>query len=192
MVIITCEICKNDFTVFPYRLKRKDAVTKYCSKKCLYEGRVGRKHTEETKIKMSKAHGAPTWLFNQAPWNKGLIGVQVAWNKNKPVLQIRGEKHWNWQGGKTGESRKIRRSLEYRVWRHEVLKRDNYACVFCGETGVKLDADHIKPFSLFPELRLDINNGRALCRPCHLKTNTYGSKSSHYRRSWIYRLSPGE
>src|SRR3990167_4878670 len=80
-----------------------------------------------------------------------------AWNRGKSVPQIRGEKHWNWQGGKSKERERIQRSLEYKAWRITVFERDNYTCVFCGERGGKLNADHIKPFSTYPSSRLDVS-----------------------------------
>lgn len=61
-------------------------------------------------------------------------------------------------------------------WRTAVFQRDHYTCVICREQGKKLEADHIKPYEYFPELRLDINNGRTLCKLCHMKTDTWGRR----------------
>ena len=83
-----------------------------------------------------------------------------------------------WKGGVTQPNEAIRKSTPYKQWRKAVFQRDNYTCVFGGkEHGSKLNADHIKPFAKYPELRLDINNGRTLCVDCHRKTPTYGSKT---------------
>ena len=82
---------------------------------------------------------------------------------------IRGENHWNWKGGVREENVRIRKSPEYRQWRKDVFQRDGWTCVKCGyKSKLKSDirADHIKPFSLFPELRLDVSNGRTLCLKC--------------------------
>lgn len=82
--------------------------------------------------------------------------------------------HNFWKGGKTSENRIIRSSLEYKLWREAVFKRDKYMCVWGGkEHGNRLQADHIKPFSLYPELRFAIDNGRTLCEECHKTTDTY-------------------
>lgn len=88
----------------------------------------------------------------------------------------RGELARNWQGGKTAEGVIIRYSTEMKIWRTQVFERDGYKCVKCGSKGY-LEADHIKPFAYFPELRFDINNGRTLCRKCHRKTDTYAFKA---------------
>jgi 5-methylcytosine-specific restriction endonuclease McrA len=66
--------------------------------------------------------------------------------------------------------------LEYKLWRRAVFTRDNFTCIWCGIKG-DIEADHIKPWSLFPALRYAIDNGRTLCKDCHKKTDTYGSKA---------------
>lgn len=91
--------------------------------------------------------------------------------------------------GKRSEHKKIRQSAEYKDWRTEVFKRDGYTCSICGTANHKgkgetvvLQADHIKPFALYPELRFDVDNGRTLCYPCHKATETFG-------RCAIYRTA---
>ena len=85
----------------------------------------------------------------------------------------KGENNNKWRGGITPFNKKIRNSEEYKLWRKSVFERDRYTCVWCGQIGGNLHADHIKQFAYYPELRLDINNGRTLCKPCHQKTDTY-------------------
>jgi len=94
-----------------------------------------------------------------------------------------------WKGGAMknySENQQIRKSPEYLLWRSSVFERDHYTCRFCGARNgngktVRLEADHIKQFALFPELRFAIDNGRTLCVECHRKTDTYGN----YK---VYRL----
>lgn len=104
----------------------------------------------------------------------------------KKSINNKGSKSHFWKGGVTKENLKIRQSLEYSEWRKSVFERDCYACVFCGNKSSKgnkviLNADHIKPFAYFPELRLEVSNGRTLCESCHKKTDTYGSKANKYK-----------
>lgn len=88
-----------------------------------------------------------------------------------------GENSGGWKGGITAENKLARETKEYKEWRRKVFERDRYMCVIGGKRhGGKLEADHIKPFSLFPELRLAIDNGRTLCVECHHKTDTWGMR----------------
>lgn len=96
----------------------------------------------------------------------------------------KGKDNHFWKGGVTEESKLIRQSTKYKNWRKAVFKRDNYTCQQCSirsEIGVgktiELNADHIKPFAHYKELRFELSNGRTLCRPCHLQTDTFGGNS---------------
>jgi len=63
--------------------------------------------------------------------------------------------------------RLARYSPEAQNWRISVFKRDNYTCQLCEVRGAYLEADHIKPWAYFPELRYELSNGRTLCKKCH-------------------------
>ena len=66
----------------------------------------------------------------------------------------------------------IQRS-DYRVkqWREAVIKRDK-VCRCCG--GHKhLEAHHIFSWKDYPDMRINVDNGVALCSWCHSKYNSY-------------------
>lgn len=115
---------------------------------------IGKKHSEETKKKISLSLAG----------KKRPIEV-----RRKISESSKGENGNNWRGGITPEHSIIRKSMDYRIWRKSVFARDNWTCVICKYKGKNINADHIKQFALFPELRFDINNGRTLCVPCHKK-----------------------
>lgn len=81
----------------------------------------------------------------------------------------RGKNHRWWKGGITPVNEAIRKSLEYKLWRKAVFERDDFTCIWCGKKDKTIQADHIQTFSEHPELRFAIDNGRTLCRQCHLK-----------------------
>jgi 5-methylcytosine-specific restriction endonuclease McrA len=122
----------------------------------------GKKHSEESKKKMSE---------NNCRWNKGLK-MPIEYRMKLSKLR-QGDKHPNWKGGISNANQRIRKGIEYRLWREAVFERDDYTCIWCGSRGVYLEADHIKPFCDYPELRFALDNGRTLCKECHSKTETY-------------------
>lgn len=133
----------------------------YCSNKCRgyipwNKGKKTGALTEQHKLRISEHH------------KKNGVGK---WMKGR----LLGEKSPFWRGGVTTVNQLIRSSSEYKSWRKSVFERDNFTCVECGNNASgNLNADHIKPFAFFPELRFEINNGRTLCKYCHQKTSTFG------------------
>jgi hypothetical protein len=93
-------------------------------------------------------------------------------SRRKISLSNRGEKSVHWKGGLRSKNRLIRVSFEYKLWRYNVFSRDNFTCQMpgCGIRGGPLEANHIKKFSEFPQLRFEERNGITLCKTCHNKT----------------------
>lgn len=90
---------------------------------------------------------------------------------------------------------RIMQFAEYKEWRLQVLRRDDFTCQVCmwrnkGLARRPLEVDHIKRFyTLMIEYKIqdtkqareclplwDIDNGRTLCRECHRKSETYGKR----------------
>ena len=148
---------------------------------------IGRKHTEASKKKQSLAKlGKPgPWAGKKRPspsketrekMSRAHIGRRHTPETRRQMSEARrGPLGPRWQGGLVAINLIIRKSVEYKLWREAVFKRDGYACIWGGKAhGNKLHADHIKPFAFFPELRFAIDNGRTLCVECHKTTETYG------------------
>lgn len=166
-----CPSCLKTFYVRP-----SWARVRYCSRLCLAS--VSWPKSRRDKLSQS-LKGRLAWnkgLTGLSTWNKGLrfsykprpkaLG-RKAWNKGKKGF-LSGSQHYNWQGGITPVHETIRKSLDYKTWRTAVFRRDNYACVWCGDdTSGNLNADHIKMFKFYPHLRFDIANGQTLCTKHH-------------------------
>lgn len=110
-------------------------------------------------------------------WNSGTKGLCKS-NSGSFKPGAYGPDSGNWKGGVASENTIVRGSPEYKEWRKKVFERDKNTCVNCGVNSEKdkkviLQADHIKPFAFFPNLRFEVENGRVLCIPCHKKTPTF-------------------
>jgi 5-methylcytosine-specific restriction endonuclease McrA len=141
----------------------------------------GFKHSKETRLRISKSHmgikPSKETRIKLSKVHKGYLTSEET--KRKLSIAVTGKNNGNWKGGVTPLYKVIRMSREYKLWRIAVFERDNYTCIWCGAKNgngktVILNADHIKPFALFPELRFAIDNGRTLCHDCHETTDTYG------------------
>jgi 5-methylcytosine-specific restriction endonuclease McrA len=165
----------------------------YCGK--YYEGR-GNYYCSNSCCKKDKKYqikrglslkGRPSWnkglhtklndalkLWNEGggiPWNRGLKGIHFSIETEFKPGQTSRENNINWRGGITKENDLIRKSKEYKVWRNQVYKRDNWTCQHCliKCNSNSIVAHHIYYFSWVPALRFTVKNGITLCRSCHLK-----------------------
>lgn len=180
IMIKNCLLCKKDFKKRATENKNYWNKKKYCSLECKSLAMVGKNsaHWQGGKITIICLHCKQkfkVWSYRFKAnvrfcsfgcRNKYLFtGIskglgRIPWNKGKGIL--------------TSKERQIRSSQEYILWRTAILMRDNYTCQTCGTREGKFHVDHIKSFSLYPQLRLAIDNGRTLCVECHRKTDTYG------------------
>lgn len=129
------------------------------------------KNFESMQIKSPIKIGHPQLNSGRTHFKKG----HAPWNKGIKRPEMTGENHFAWKGGTYDKDRKLDMGRKnYREWRKSVFERDNYKCIWCGSTE-NLNADHILPYSLFPELRYEITNGRTLCEDCHKTTESYGN-----------------
>lgn len=93
--------------------------------------------------------------------------------KAKVCLKCHGKRHTGknnprWNVELTDNERKIQRNYDqYRKWRREIYRRDDYICRKCRKRGRRLNAHHIESYSKNPEKRLKMDNGVTLCERCH-------------------------
>lgn len=200
MIDKLCKVCNKEFKVRKYR----EFTAKYCSQECSYKdperlkvvsdklkGRTvnpktlfksGHKHSDDIKEKMKGSRP------NAKPWNKkeDVYITCLYCGTSKKVRPASSDQKYCSKDcannarnkGRTSLQKRLRQSTLYKLWRKAVFQRDNYTCVICNVRGGTLNADHIKRFADYPELRFDINNGRTLCKECHLKTDTYGNRKN--------------
>ena len=123
----------------------------------------GKKHSKETILRFSNTLTGR----KLSEEHKAKIRLGVPRGENSP--------HWK---GKQKPRYKVRDAYGHRLWALKVKQRDNFTCQICGQVGGILHSDHIKKYALYPELRLDLLNGRTLCISCHRKTDNYGNRKN--------------
>lgn len=181
MPYISCTTCGKSC----YKIPAEVSKAKFCSYACKYESQ---------RKKKPESHGR--WLGGKR--EKKCVGCKKVfrwidtkdrisytnWKKRKycslecsRAYQTEyvnsGEKHPNWKGGpKTARAKRIKEwgTKKYQNWRKSVFERDDYTCQFCGKRGGDIQADHIKEWAEYPELRYELSNGRTLCVKCHRTT----------------------
>lgn len=155
---------------------------KYCQYTRIAAKNRGRKHTQESILKMSKSsrgkkHSAKT----KQKISKASKG-KLAGNRN-PMFGLTGEKCPNWKTTRSQKDREYRRQYpEYYKWRETVFERDKYVCQVCGEKGVYFVAHHIESYADNKKLQLVLDNGVTICKDCHDEFHIIYGKGGNTRQ----------
>lgn len=144
------------------------------TKKKLSELLKGRRRSPKTEFKKGHFKG------NKNPAKRIEIRKKISKaKKGKPHFNQRGANHGNWKGGIAPKNEKIRKALEYKLWREAVFARDNWICQKCGKKGGNLVSHHLYNFADFSGLRTSIENGITLCQKCHIEFHKiYGRENN--------------
>jgi hypothetical protein len=117
----------------------------------------GRKHTEESKRKMSETQKR---LGTKPPFRKGAKMPESA--KIKIGNAQRGEKSYLWRGGVSFEPY----STDWtKTLKRSIRERDNYICQLCSQYGNEVH--HID----YNKKNCNPRNLITLCSKCHRRTN---------------------
>jgi hypothetical protein len=147
----------------------------------------GKRLSEEHCKKLSESHKG------HIPSNKGIPSNIKPWNYDRKIKIICLEcgklnifplyrkgvvKFCNkncylrWKSKNAKINTTYRENSFYKSWRREIFWRDNFTCQECGKRGGNIEAHHLKSFTHYSELKIDISNGITLCLDCH--------KNKHY------------
>jgi hypothetical protein len=141
---IKCKQCGNDFWLIPSVLKRKGS-GQFCSRGC--------KHLA---------------MLNKEPWNKGLVGAQIAWNKGKSC-DWKEEKHHLWKETGYGYS-------AVHNWVRKYMGKA-IKCEECGRTDGRIEWANISH-----EYKREKEDYKQLCHKCHCKYDRQGHWGDATRR----------
>lgn len=137
---------------------------------------IGKKHTKETKQKISDNRKGKTAKEKHHFWGKKQDPETI--KKIKATLIYKYEtgliKHWNKGSHKYG----------YKDFKEEVKEKFSHTCGLCKKVGGYFEIDHIIPKKERPDLLMDLSNVRLLCVDCH-KRVTFGWKPEvDFRKSF--------
>ena len=157
-----CETCRASKQICPECSGVKSEYHYFCGLSCA--GKWKYRHSVTVRAALLSGVYDPKRGSNQALAHRGT-----------PHLSLRGERNPNWHGGGCRSARQVLMGRgEYANWRRAVFARDDFTCQTCKVRGGRLNADHIVPYALRPDLALEISNGLTLCESCHRKTPTWG------------------
>lgn len=192
-----CSLCGREF-LLSWRSMRNGVNCKVCSKEKYFETK---RHKISYLKKYLKEHDVPITLLSTKYKNSHAnlkfkcsdcdTVFLKTWNNIRSLKQYcpacgiksrSGVNHPMYDPTITDEERARDRILtyggKYMDWCREVHKSCNYTCASCRKQS-DLIAHHLYSYSTHPDLRLEVSNGRTLCRSCHIEFHgAYGYRNN--------------
>ena len=161
----------------------------HITKKHLFK--IGHLVSSETANKISESNrGKKMSVKTRLKMSKSKKKLHFGYWTGKKRLDLSGKKNPSWKGGITPANKKIRMSLEIKLWRDAVFARDGYMCQKYGTKGGKIVAHHINNFADFPKLRTAIDNGITLSEKAHKEFHKiYGYKNTNQTQLQEFLIS---
>jgi len=181
-VVFKCDNCSKEVYKHPHRV-RSAFKRKFCARACQIE------FLKKTSFRLNCVICQAVFFCQPCQVDYRHRKTCSVECRSKMKTKLAEEKRLTNPPTKHALDRRIRYSKKMFDWRKAIFARDDYTCQFCRVRGGYIEADHIKPFAYFPELRFDINNGRTLCVPCHKQTPNYFKKLSMKQINELYTLS---
>lgn len=196
-----CNICKNKWEAQP-----KHLLSGHGCPKCGYKNSANKRlksheqfikefkfnnvHADTIAIQ-SKYKGVYTsisckCLIDGYEWNA--TPHNLLNNRGCPKCKINnfcGENNPRWNKELNDEDRnKERNTPEYKKWRDECFKRDDYTCQITNIKGHRLEVHHIYSYDKYKDLRLDINNGITLSKEIHSQFHSIYGYGNNTKEQW--------
>jgi len=158
----SCENCREPF------LKQKHYLGLFCSKSCAATGKFnklyGKKHSEETKHKISLKK-LSFYKNNTHPWLNRKHSEETKHKMSIKACQRIGELNPNWKGGISNYPY----CSEWKYIRKELKESDNNECrnPMCESTSKRITSHHID----YDKQNCRPSNIITLCNSCNCKAN---------------------
>lgn len=163
-IIKLCGFCSKEFPIFPCQIQSK----KYCSFDCSNKSKIGKKHSEEHKKKISlnsnplKGKDNPLYKGGKE-YIKQQQKIYQKIYKSRPEIKLLRN---HYEKMRVCRKRQSGGSYTLQEWA-DLKKKYNYMCLCCKkfEPNIKLTADHIIPIKLGGKTL--IKNIQPLCQSCN-------------------------
>lgn len=180
--IKTCMTCQKEFTIEKWKLKASHKGT-CCSRDC-YDKRSPQIEVECICSTKFKAHQSRISYYGRLFCNKVCYQKNGFWGRlTNDIPEVSNYSKF---------TAKLRCKANYLRWHKQCLERDNNRCISCTEEN-NLTVHHI--FSIYDFVKKhglnqsaieedplfhDINNGKTLCRKCHLNEHRKEQNEQDY------------